>query len=340
MFLNNTGIASVNSSGVITGVIAGSTTIDITVTFDGVSISKTINVTLTNDGPVITGPSFTEIAIGTPLNPMTGITATDTEDRDLTGAIIPTGAVNSSVAGVYTIVYSVTDLDGNTTTKTRVVLVNDGTYQAGNNFIIKADNFTKRISQVDTSDAAIKTAAGVKVYSKATGDLIAQIQIDNPVNTSKAGVYKVTYTVQDRDFNKVIKTQIVLINHGSFIINEGYAIKGQDFTLKVSEVNTEPYFLIHKGQVQVFDLKTGELVENPSIIVDASNLRKEPGRYKIFFTFNPTLELTVTVILDDSSIGKLLPSTRGIGFFAIAGLLVVAGFSLLGFKGKNNRNKL
>ena len=115
---------------------------------------------------------------------MTGITATDSEDGNITGIITHTGTVDNNVPGVYTLVYSVTDSDSNTLTKTRVVLVNDGNFSVGTTYILEASNFTKRVGQVDTSDGAIKGAAGVKVYSKGTGALTAE-----PVTINSKGGY-------------------------------------------------------------------------------------------------------------------------------------------------------
>lgn len=54
-----------------------------------------------------------------------GATAYDVEDGDLTGAIVATGSVNTSVVGTYTIAYNVSDSEGLAAdTKTRTVYVN------------------------------------------------------------------------------------------------------------------------------------------------------------------------------------------------------------------------
>ena len=56
-----------------------------------------------------------------------GANASDNEDGDLTSQIIITGSVDSNTLGVYSIIYSVTDSDGNTTSLTRFVNVIDTT---------------------------------------------------------------------------------------------------------------------------------------------------------------------------------------------------------------------
>ena len=174
---------TINSKGGYTNV-AGNYSIQFAVTSDS-GATRTITASVVaGDSPIIDGPTFTELAVGTSFDPMAGITATDPEDGTLTGSITHTGTVDNNVPGVYTLVYSVTDSDSNTLTKTRVVLVNDGNFSVGTTYILKASNFTKRVGQVDTSDAAIKTAAGIKVYSKGTGALTAE-----PVTINSKGGY-------------------------------------------------------------------------------------------------------------------------------------------------------
>ncbi|WP_297439306.1 carbohydrate-binding protein, partial [uncultured Clostridium sp.] len=56
---------------------------------------------------------------------MSGITATDKEDGDLTSKIKVTGKVDTSKAGKYTLTYSITDSKGEVTTAKRVVTVTE-----------------------------------------------------------------------------------------------------------------------------------------------------------------------------------------------------------------------
>lgn len=58
-----------------------------------------------------------------------GATATDAEDGDLTVTV--SGSVNMNSAGEYTLTYTATDKAGNTSTKTRTVIVDAAPYVAG-----------------------------------------------------------------------------------------------------------------------------------------------------------------------------------------------------------------
>lgn len=56
---------------------------------------------------------------------MTGVTATDPEDGDLTSSVSVTGSVDTAIAGTYNLTYSVTDSQGLNVNAERVVTVND-----------------------------------------------------------------------------------------------------------------------------------------------------------------------------------------------------------------------
>lgn len=66
--------------------------------------------------PQITGADDVTLEQGASFDPMSGITATGTAGSDLTSQITVTGTVNTSVPGVYNLVYSVTDPVTNLTT--------------------------------------------------------------------------------------------------------------------------------------------------------------------------------------------------------------------------------
>ena len=92
------------------------------------------------------------------------MTAYDYEDGDLTGNITIAGEVNTNLAGIYELNYFVTDSDGNTATFRRAVIVNDGSFVLGENHIIQARGFIRRVSEVDTSSEAVLAASSARAY--------------------------------------------------------------------------------------------------------------------------------------------------------------------------------
>ncbi|MEH7094834.1 immunoglobulin-like domain-containing protein, partial [Neobacillus vireti] len=65
------------------------------------------------------------INVGDSFNALSGVTATDNVDGDITSSIVVTGTVDNKKPGVYSLTYSVKDSSGNTTTVTRKITVVD-----------------------------------------------------------------------------------------------------------------------------------------------------------------------------------------------------------------------
>ena len=90
--------------------------------------SKTITIqqplVSTNTAPTINVQDAT-ITIGDEFDPRRGVTATDKEDGDITHLIKIRSFVNPKKAGVYDVIYTVTDSQGATTTKTIKVTVQE-----------------------------------------------------------------------------------------------------------------------------------------------------------------------------------------------------------------------
>lgn len=105
-----------------------------TVTDSAGNITKvTIKVSVyevDEDAPLLSGIADSTIALGTPgFNALTGVTANDVIDGDLTSAIEVTGSVNIWQPGEYTLSYSVEDAAGNKTERTRKVTVSLGLFE-------------------------------------------------------------------------------------------------------------------------------------------------------------------------------------------------------------------
>jgi hypothetical protein len=73
--------------------------------------------------PVITVPASTTLTVGDPFDPMTGVTATDDVDGDVTGSVQVLGSVDTSKAGSYALTYLASDANGNQAVTGRSVSV-------------------------------------------------------------------------------------------------------------------------------------------------------------------------------------------------------------------------
>ncbi|MGL5382996.1 MAG: immunoglobulin-like domain-containing protein, partial [Culicoidibacterales bacterium] len=82
------------------------------------------NVTVTNELPVIEGLSELTIRQGQSVDLKDGVSANDLEDGVITDRIVyPTTDTATLAVGTHTLEYTVTDSDGNTTLKQRMIIV-------------------------------------------------------------------------------------------------------------------------------------------------------------------------------------------------------------------------
>ncbi|MBA3924783.1 immunoglobulin-like domain-containing protein [Listeria rustica] len=155
----------------------------------------------TNDPPVISGDSVTKLNVESVFNPLSTMQSTDTEDGDITeNIIIKSNNVNVNQAGTYSVVYEVTDSDGNKTTFTRSVVVVGGPIFTG-------------ASSIEVNPNSVFDPLGdITADDKEDGDVTGDIQIlSNNVDTGIPGTYEVIFEVTDSDGNKTsFKREVVV----------------------------------------------------------------------------------------------------------------------------------
>ncbi|WP_051302958.1 immunoglobulin-like domain-containing protein [Psychromonas aquimarina] len=116
---------------IVTGVVdensAGSYEITYSVTdSDKNTTTEVRNVdVLVNQPPVIIGVEDETIFVNEVFDPMAGVSASDSEDGDLTDAVIVSGSVDNAVVGDYSLTYSVTDSGDVTTVEERIITVKE-----------------------------------------------------------------------------------------------------------------------------------------------------------------------------------------------------------------------
>lgn len=178
----------------------------------GVKTSKTINVTVTNDEPVINA-SNKQIYQGDEFDYMNGVSATDTEDGDVTSSITYKGSVNTSIPGEYKVTYSATDKYGLSSTKEITVTVkkDEPVINATDRVIMINDefNYLDNVSATDRID----------------GDITSKITYSGDVNVAIPGIYNIEYKVTNNKGVTTIKTITITVGDyksGKFV----YAYNG------------------------------------------------------------------------------------------------------------------
>ena len=173
----------------------------------GASYTKSITVTVNpkmepiNSALIIKAEDKT-LTVGDTFDPKADVTATDAEDGDLTDKIeVLKNEVDTTKAGKYEVTYKVTDNQGASRTKTITVTVNPKIEPL--NEAPTIDVTDKEITVGDKFDPK----EGVTAKDKEDGNLTDKIEIlKNTVDSSKPGVYEVTYKVTDSKGTSCTKT--------------------------------------------------------------------------------------------------------------------------------------
>ena len=150
-------------------------------------------ITLKGDNPMelIQGTAYSE----------PGATATDDVDGKVTVTI--TGSVDKDTVGTYTLTYTAKDSAGNTAVSTRTVKVSPDTTPP----TVTLNGETNLSLYVDQT----YTERNATATDDNDGDVTSSIVITGEVNTSKAGVYTLTYTAKDRAGNEGNVTRTVTV---------------------------------------------------------------------------------------------------------------------------------
>jgi uncharacterized repeat protein (TIGR02543 family) len=248
------------------------------------------------------------------------VTAEDVEDGPLTSRVIisepgtdhlPT--INTAVAGVYPVRYAVTDNDDNTTTATRLVVVDDGRYEfindddeVGIDIIIGAKNFVVRqIDCLGTIDQA-KALSYVEAYNATGTDLSSQVELvggDLPQAylDKELGVYSLAWTVKDPPtvnvdvYGSIIGDEYILTPVDKASV---YTIAARDFTVNTAtalNINTDQRY-IDRANATVIKLVEAA-ADKQAILVDNDNFSSAQGVYRIVFGASDIAlsELSVTI---------------------------------------------
>ena len=248
-----------------------------------------MNMVPINEAPVIHATDKT-IEVGDEFDPLADVTATDTEDGNLTSKIIvEKNDVKTDVAGQYEVTYKVTDSHGATRTKTIIVTVNPKMEVLNEAPVIHATD--KTITVGDTFDPM----ADVTAEDAEDGNLTSKIIVEkNDVKTDVAGQYEVTYKVTDNQGATRRKTIIVTVNPKMEVLNEAPVIHATDKTITVGDT-FDPM-----ADVTAEDAEDGNLttkIEVKKNDVDTTT----PGKYEVTYKVTDnqgasfTKSITVTV---------------------------------------------
>ncbi|AIY85202.1 hypothetical protein U729_3145 (plasmid) [Clostridium baratii str. Sullivan] len=154
--------------------------------------------------PVINNVKDRTIPYGMEFNPLSGVTAIDNEDGDITSELVVKGYVNEYIPGEYVLEYSVVDSEGVSSRKTCTITVD------------KEPNIKPVIYGIEDikilKSSVFDPMFGVTAYDREDGNLTDSIIVNEDVNTEIANDYPVTYKVTDSQGATTTKTRIVTVS--------------------------------------------------------------------------------------------------------------------------------
>ncbi len=200
---------------------------------DGNVVETSISIVVkSNQDPIIEGAEPITIKVGEVdnFNKLAGVIVKDDNDTQLTPTV--TGTIEKPAPGtnqVSTLTYSVTDKDGNTTTVERLVTVTNQLPTIVANSIVLNEN--------ESINLLTDTRLGLSAQDHEDGDITSNIKVKDSDGLDDAapvkGSYRVTYTVEDSDENKVDTSVLISVQSNEAPIIEGV----EAITIKVGEVD-------------------------------------------------------------------------------------------------------
>ena len=249
-----------------------------------------MNMVPINEAPVIHATDKT-IEVGDEFDPLADVTATDTEDGNLTSKIIvEKNDVKTDVAGQYEVTYKVTDNQGATRRKNIIVTVNPKMEVLNEAPVIHATD--KTITVGDTFDPM----ADVTAEDAEDGNLTTKIEVKkNDVDTTTPGKYEVTYKVTDNQGASFTKSITVTVNPKMEVLNEAPVIHATDKTITVGDT-FDPM-----AGVTATDAEDGNLttkIEVKKNDVDTTKAGKYEVTYKVTDNQGATCTKTIAVTVN------------------------------------------
>ena len=243
----------------------------------GASKKKTVYVTVNpkmeeiNWIPVISA-SDRALTVGDVFNVMDGVSASDHEDGDITGAVVVESSnVDTNTVGSYQVTYRVIDSQGASSTKTITVIVNPKMEEINWMPVISASDKVLTVGDV------FNVMDGVSASDHEDGDVTGSVVVESSnVDTNTVGSYQVTYRVTDSQGASSTKTITVIVNPKLEALNEVPVINAVDKILTVGDT------FDLKKDVTASDAEDGNLTDKIEVIRNEVDTGKA-GTYEVTY---------------------------------------------------------
>ena len=170
-----------------------------------------------------------------------GYQATDNKDGNLTAEVLVEGDVNSSLPGTYELFYSVRDAAGNLSDLLKRTIVVEEKDRVAPQIVL----FGSATIEINVGDVYVEP--GYNASDNKDGDITSAVQITGDLNTSVAGQYELTYSVQDSIGNQAeMKKRVIIVTETVVETDETppvlILLGDRNITLFLGESFVEPGF--------------------------------------------------------------------------------------------------
>jgi len=195
------GCQDLTTAGTTTTTEAAGTEDTMTTTDDTTTTTDTVSTAADTVGPVFTGVEDVTIYLDVDYDPLTGITANDAVDGDVTDDITyaPTGALDTSTEGSNYYIYTVSDAAGNISTAARNIIVEVDPSTIGDEMVQNGD-FSIGASLWDFANFnggagtfTVVDGAAVIEVTGVSGDIAFPRLNSSPMTIENGVTYEVTF---------------------------------------------------------------------------------------------------------------------------------------------------
>ncbi|EJQ39836.1 LPXTG-domain-containing protein cell wall anchor domain [Bacillus wiedmannii] len=240
-----------------------------------------------DQAPVLKVPFTTTFHVGDTFDPMSGVSATDKEDGNLTSKVKYKGNVGTTKPGKYIVEYSVVDSQGVNATATQTVIVEESGETPD-----MEPKLTVPVGATMNVGDQFGTMSGVSATDKEDGDLTSKVTVDGKVDTTKPGTYVLTYTVKDSAGHLATQTQTVTVKEEEK--EKRVEIQGPELTVPSETTVTVGDKFDPMSGVKAIDKEDGDITDK--VIQFGEVDTSKTGTYEVKFLVRDSGGNEVTTI--------------------------------------------
>lgn len=141
-------------------------------------------------------------------------------------------------------------------------------------------------------------ASAASAIDEEDGDITGKVAVRGEVDAETAGVYEVTFFVTDSDGNSAFRKGLIVVNDGSFVTGNGYALYAQDFKVNVMKMTGSDSEIIERAEAKAWD---GEGASLAATVCNSGGYRRAAGAYGVVVTVAGRADVPLKTVMAEVS---------------------------------------